>query len=162
MSFEQTTQTLALARTLFEQIFAGLPQIPFNPRWVDAKDQFTPAVEAVGFTCPVVSIDPSNGRRAMFVPTHQFGTIVLYDKWPGRGAMSPLVTAHPHGFDMIDYPFEAMAIPASQVADDFAVTGEGVESEGLTPIFERLLQEVIAGEGEMVRFPEKETWHAHA
>jgi len=152
MSLEQPIKITDDTRVTFELLFDRLPMVPFDPKWVNTKGQFTPAVVNARLTTPTASIEARTGRRLVLIPTHRFGTIVMFDKWGERGRHGPVDAAHPFGFDMIDYPFPAMASTEDQVSLDFDTTGEATETEGLTPIFNRLLHEVENGVSGMVRF----------
>lgn len=152
MSLEQPLQITDDTRITFEKLFDTLPRLPFDPKWVNDQGQFTPAVMNARIATPSASIESRTGRRLILIPTHRFGTIVMFDKWGERGQHGPVDAAHPFGFDMIDFPFPTMASTEDQVAADFETTDEATETEGLTPVFNRLLHEVETGTGNMVRF----------
>lgn len=139
-------------RAQFEQLFPNLPKIEFHKGWKKGDDNYTPLVSQARLAGPSVCVDPDNDRRLILIPTHRFGTIGVFDKWPDRGQHSPVSAVHPYGFDMIDFPFPLMSISEDDVARDYDLTGDGVESEGQSAIFQRLLAEVESGEGQMIRF----------
>lgn len=150
MPFESASQSVAQTRRLFEEVYAGLPQTGFDPTWVNQDGQFIPAAK-VKLAFPVGTVDPVSRRRLMMIPTLRFGTVVLHDKWGDRGAIGPLAAAHPIGFDLIGHDLQLIAVCEKQVEQKYQLTGEVVESEALTPMFDQLLQELADGNASVVK-----------
>lgn len=153
MSFVQAEQSATEFRRLFEEVYISLAAIEFNPEWVDNQGHYTRAVHLATPSDPVCSVDRTTNRRMVLLPTHRFGTVVIYDMWPNRGETSPMAAAHPEGLDLVNLPFAMMARSADAVASQYAQLGRVTWGEAaLSPIFAQLLNEAAECEGALVKF----------
>jgi hypothetical protein len=152
MSLNSTEQPVCQTHQLFNQLFNTLPSITFDATWLDEDAEPTRVVASPLITEPVTAINDTNGQRMILIPTHRFGVIVLYDMWGFRGGTSPINAAHPMGFDHIDSPFTGLAKTEQEVADNYRNLAVVVIGPALTPIFDRLLNEVSNKTGSLVIF----------
>lgn len=157
MAFEKLAEEARQARVLFNDRFAQLPRVQYQAHWSDTGGCPVFAVTDRKVDVPVASVTPE-GRRMLIIPIHGLDSLVIYDKWAGRGDGTPLEFAHPHGFDMVDAPYDFLRRSLEAVKQEWnhelRNAGNIGVSDIIMPSFLQALTEAGQGGGKLVVFPQ--------
>lgn len=85
----------------------------------------------------------SDKRYFLVVKTPDLGGVVFAGRYEHpRNLTGPMVVYHVKDFDMIDFELPMLSKTREQVIEQYRTAPEVVESEGLTPVFIKLLESV--------------------
>lgn len=157
MAFEKLAEEARKLRALFNDRFTHLPRVQYQGHWSDTTGCPTFAVTDRKVDVPVATMTP-DGRRVVIIPIHELDSLVIYDKWAGRGDATPIEFAYPAGFDMVDAPYEFLRRSLEGVRQEWNHSlrnaGNIAHSDIIMPVFLQALTEAGQGGGKLVVFPQ--------